>query len=92
MDLHVKLGIERMLSRFYASKHQQHLEKLLVTLEAKRRDEDLRRSLDELEKAVKGGENLMPSIIEAVRCYATIGEICGVMRQKWGEFKAPTYI
>lgn len=64
----------------------------LDEVRAKRKDEDVRRSLDELEKAVEGGENLMPSIIEAVKCYATIGEICGIMREKWGEFKAPTYI
>ena len=64
----------------------------LDAVKAKRRDEDVQRSLDELEKAVEGGENLMPSIIEAVRCYATIGEICGIMRRKWGEFRAPTYI
>ncbi len=64
----------------------------LEEVKAKRRDEDVRRSLNELEKAIEGGENLMPSIIEAVGCYATIGEICGVMRQKWGEFRAPAYI
>jgi methylmalonyl-CoA mutase N-terminal domain/subunit len=34
----------------------------------------------------------MPHIIEAVKSYATIGEICGVMREKWGEFQASTYI
>ena len=34
----------------------------------------------------------MPQIIAAVKSYATIGEICGVMRSQWGEFKAPTYI
>ena len=64
----------------------------LDTVRAKRKDEDVRRILNELEKAVENGENLMPSIIEAVKCYATIGEICGIMREKWGEFKAPTYI
>ena len=28
-------------------------------------------------------------VLEGVRRYVTIGEICGVMREKWGEFKAP---
>ena len=64
----------------------------LDAVKAKRKDEDVRRSLNELDKAIERDENLMPSIIEAVRCYATIGEICGIMRRKWGEFKAPTYI
>jgi len=64
----------------------------LDAVKAKRKDEDVRRSLNELDKAIERDENLMPSIIEAVRCYATIGEICGIMRRKWGEFRAPTYI
>jgi methylmalonyl-CoA mutase N-terminal domain/subunit len=37
-------------------------------------------------------ENLMPYIIEAVKCYASLGEICGVMREKWGEYSPPVYI
>jgi methylmalonyl-CoA mutase N-terminal domain/subunit len=34
--------------------------------------------------------NLIPFILEAVRAYATEGEICGVMRKVFGEFKAHT--
>ena len=34
--------------------------------------------------------NLVPLILEAVEAYATEGEICGVMRQVFGEFKAHT--
>ena len=49
-------------------------------------------ALKALEGAIDQNENLMPKIIEAVKCYATIGEICGVMRGKWGEFKASTYV
>jgi methylmalonyl-CoA mutase N-terminal domain/subunit len=49
-------------------------------------------SLQELAGAIEADENLMPSIIKATKCYATIGEICGVMRDKWGEFTPPTYI
>ncbi len=43
-------------------------------------------------QAIDKNENLMPHIIEAVKSYATLGEICGVMRKKWGEFQASTYI
>ena len=32
--------------------------------------------------------NLMPLILDAVRAYATEGEICGVMRKVFGEYKA----
>jgi len=34
--------------------------------------------------------NLMPPIIDAVRAYATIGEICGALRQVFGEYSEPT--
>ncbi|MDW8268969.1 MAG: methylmalonyl-CoA mutase family protein, partial [Anaerolineae bacterium] len=36
--------------------------------------------------------NLMPPILEAVRAYATLGEICGALRQVWGEYVPPTVI
>ncbi len=36
--------------------------------------------------------NLMPPILDAVRAYATLGEICGVLRQEWGEYQPPTVI
>ncbi|MDP2726040.1 MAG: methylmalonyl-CoA mutase family protein, partial [Dehalococcoidia bacterium] len=41
--------------------------------------------LKRLEAAAKGTENLMPHFLECVEAYATIGEICGVLRRVWGE-------
>jgi methylmalonyl-CoA mutase, N-terminal domain len=37
-------------------------------------------------------ENMMPAIMEAVRAYATVGEICGVLREEWGEYTPPQVI
>jgi methylmalonyl-CoA mutase N-terminal domain/subunit len=34
--------------------------------------------------------NLMPFIIEAVKQYTTLGEICGTLRQVFGEYKPPS--
>jgi len=34
----------------------------------------------------------MPPILEAVRAYATLGEICGVMRRIFGEYRPPEVI
>jgi methylmalonyl-CoA mutase N-terminal domain/subunit len=31
----------------------------------------------------------MPSVLDAVKAYATVGEICGVMRGHWGEYRPP---
>lgn len=43
--------------------------------------------LDAVRKGAKGDENLMPLILDAVRHYATEGEICGVLREEFGEYK-----
>jgi len=64
----------------------------LLRVKTERMESDVKQTLSRLELAIDRDENLMPYIVEAVKCYATIGEICGVMRQKWGEFRAPTYI
>jgi methylmalonyl-CoA mutase N-terminal domain/subunit len=44
-------------------------------------------SLARLQDAARGDENLMPSIIEAVKAYATVGEICNGLRDVWGEHR-----
>lgn len=44
-------------------------------------------ALAKLKDACEGEENLMPYLIEAVKTYATLGEICGVMREVFGEYK-----
>ena len=59
----------------------------LAEIRAGRDAAAVRRTLRALEDAIDRNDNLMPGIIEAVRCYATIGEICAVMRKRWGEFR-----
>jgi methylmalonyl-CoA mutase N-terminal domain/subunit len=44
--------------------------------------------LAELRHAAKGDDNMMPYIVNAVKAYATEGEICGVLREEWGEYVA----
>lgn len=45
-------------------------------------------TLGRLKTAAEGKENVMPFILDCVRAYATIGEICGVLRQVFGEYRA----
>ena len=45
------------------------------------------RSLAELEKTARSSRNLMPGILEAVRAYATVGEICEAMKPVFGEYR-----
>ena len=53
----------------------------------KRRDNDrVRRALDALREGACGEANLMPLLIEAVRGYATVGEMCQALRDVWGEY------
>jgi methylmalonyl-CoA mutase N-terminal domain/subunit len=44
-------------------------------------------TLEAVRKAAQGEENLMPRFIEAVKAYATLGEICGVLRGEFGEYR-----
>jgi methylmalonyl-CoA mutase N-terminal domain/subunit len=46
------------------------------------------KALTRLRDAAEGDDNLMPAIIEAVHAYCTLGEICGAMREVFGEYKA----
>ena len=45
------------------------------------------RTLDRLRGAARGTDNLMPPILEAVRAYATVGEMCDALREVWGEYE-----
>jgi methylmalonyl-CoA mutase N-terminal domain/subunit len=59
----------------------------LKTLKAERNNEEVKSKLEALKKAAKTEENLMPYIIEAVKVYGTLGEICGVLREVFGEYE-----
>jgi methylmalonyl-CoA mutase N-terminal domain/subunit len=49
-------------------------------------------ALDRLRIACQGRDNTMPFILEAVRAYATLGEIVAVMRTVFGRYEEPTWI
>ena len=52
-----------------------------------RNNKAVEEKLISLKKACQGTENVMPFILDAVREYATLGEICGVMREVFGEYE-----
>jgi methylmalonyl-CoA mutase, N-terminal domain len=45
------------------------------------------RSLDALRRTARGRENVMTPILDAVRAYATLGEMCDALREVWGEYE-----
>jgi methylmalonyl-CoA mutase N-terminal domain/subunit len=61
--------------------------KKIDELKAARDSEAVRTKLEDLKNCCKSSENVMPYIISAVEEYATLGEICGVMREVFGEYQ-----
>jgi methylmalonyl-CoA mutase, N-terminal domain len=65
-------------------------EKQLGRLEELKRTRDndaVRRSLDALRDAARGHENTMYPLLDCVRAYATVGEMCDALRDVWGEYE-----
>jgi methylmalonyl-CoA mutase, N-terminal domain len=59
----------------------------LRKLRADRSNAEVERRLSALRKAAAGTENLMPYLFEAVKAYATLGEICDTMREAFGIYE-----
>jgi methylmalonyl-CoA mutase N-terminal domain/subunit len=73
----------------------QGYERQVARLEEVRRKRDNERvgaSLEALRQTARGTENTMPHILDCVRAYATLGEIMGVFRQVFGEYREPAII
>ncbi|NPV69428.1 MAG: methylmalonyl-CoA mutase family protein [Firmicutes bacterium] len=64
----------------------------IAKVKATRENTKVAAALGALEKAAAGSENLMPLILESVRCYATLGEICDTLRKVFGEYKSTVSI
>ena len=91
------------LNRFVLPDESTHLQRLVVdpavevqqrerlaALRARRDNERVSALLSRIEAAARGDENLMPLFIEAVENDVTLGEICGTLRQVWGEYQPAT--
>jgi len=59
----------------------------LSKLRAERSSDEVARRLSALRKAAQGSDNLMPYIFDAVKSYATLGEICDAMREVFGTYE-----
>jgi methylmalonyl-CoA mutase N-terminal domain/subunit len=72
---------------------EQWAEKQIQSLQALRRERDNRevaRLLRELGRVVRGGQNVMPTLVQCCRAYATVGEMTGVFRDVFGEWREPS--
>lgn len=61
--------------------------KFLHEIKSQRSNSDVKNKLDSLKKAASGSDNLLPYILDAVKCYASIGEISNALRSIFGEYK-----
>ncbi len=64
----------------------------LADLKARRDNRRAAAALAHLRAAAQGTENIMPATLECVRAYATVGEMSGVLREVFGEFREPVDI
>jgi methylmalonyl-CoA mutase N-terminal domain/subunit len=65
-----------------------HLERL-HRIRCERDQAAVKGALENLRRVAEGTENTMPAIIEAVKAYATLGEIMDVFRKVFGEYMEP---
>jgi methylmalonyl-CoA mutase N-terminal domain/subunit len=59
----------------------------LQAIRGERSADRVRETLAGVERACRDGSNVMPPIIEAVKVYATLGEVCDVFRKVWGQYR-----
>jgi methylmalonyl-CoA mutase N-terminal domain/subunit len=69
-----------------------HQVEKLARLRARRNQQQLRHSLDALRRAAEGTENTMPYLLDAVKSYATLGEICDAMRSVFGVYQERAHL
>jgi len=60
----------------------------LSELKNSRNENQVKAKLTELKEVAKTSKNIMPTMIEVVKTYATIEEICGVLREVFGEYRS----
>src|SRR3989339_254076 len=74
--------------------HEENAMKQLENLKKIKNERDnnkVSECLDKIKKDAQGNKNLMPSVIEAVKAYATVGEITDAMKEVYGEYEEKIY-
>ncbi|MFN8553849.1 MAG: methylmalonyl-CoA mutase family protein [Candidatus Obscuribacterales bacterium] len=64
----------------------------LKSLRARRNNEEVANTIEALKKAMRSGDNTFPLILDCVKAYATMGEICDAMREVWGAYRETAVI
>jgi methylmalonyl-CoA mutase N-terminal domain/subunit len=70
---------------------QQQIDRL-AKVKKERNNRTVKEALEYVRETAKGEENLVPPTLEAVRAYASIGEICNILREVFGEYQGREYL
>jgi len=71
---------------------EEHQMEKLKALRSRRDNTAVERALTALRHAAQSTENTMPLVLDAVRVYATVGEICDTLRQVFGTYSETTQV
>jgi methylmalonyl-CoA mutase N-terminal domain/subunit len=82
MDTEMPTGLLKV-NPAVADSQVEKLKRLQETRDPRQVSEALRT----LRRVAQTSENIMPAVIDAVKVYATLGEICGILREVFGEFQ-----
>jgi len=95
----IKIGVNKYVSKEEEDRQvefhpfnldaAENQKKRLKEVKASRDQKSVSQALAELKQAAQTNENVMPYILKAVKCYATLGEITDIFKQVFGEFKEP---
>ncbi|HEC11140.1 MAG TPA: methylmalonyl-CoA mutase [Acidimicrobiales bacterium] len=73
----------------YREEEARAQQKRLAEVKASRDSEAVSRALAAVGEAARRGDNVMPAVIDAVEIYATVGEVCGALREVYGSYREP---
>ncbi len=78
--------IKKDIFKVYPEVSQEQIRKL-KKIKNKRDNSKVKSALKELKKKAQTDENLVCPVMNCVETYATIGEICDILREVWGEYR-----
>ena len=90
----ITVGVNEYVSEAFADipllrvdrKGEEHQIRRLNEVRRQRDNREVREKLAALKRAAKGSDNTMPSLLDAVKAYATLGEMMDVFREVFGEY------
>ena len=87
MNRFASSGDNRVPATLYIDDAAAEAQMARVSQVRERRNRDaVERALDVLARTAESKDNMMPSLLDAVRAEATVGEMCGALRRVWGEY------